>query len=108
MMKNLENYLIDNEVFLEHIVQKGHVIKHVYNDEFNGLDEIQSHCKYIKDTHNIYIYPYCYLVEESKQKDSFYVFLNYYLGDVGIKQFTDLKTFYDVLCYIFLVQYYFL
>ena len=103
MIKNLENYLIDNNVFLDHIIHKGHIIKQDVNNE------LEDHCKYIKDTHNIYIHPYCYLVEESEHKHIFYVFLNFYMSDdKGIKKFTDIKTMYDVLCYVFMVQYYFL
>lgn len=102
MIKNLENYLIDNDVFLEHIIHKGYIIKQ------DGGTEIEQHCQYIKDTFNIYIHPYCYLVEKSEQRQTFYVYLNYYMEDGCIKKFTDIKTMYDVLCFIFLVQYYFL
>lgn len=102
MIKNLENYLIDNDIFLDHIINthKGYNIKQSDNKE---LDQ---HCQYIKDTHSINIIPYCYLVESSENRDTFYVFLNYY--EKGITKFTDIQSMYDVLCFIFMVQYYFL
>lgn len=104
----LHNFLIDNDVFFEHILCK-------YNT--NVIEEENSISNIISEKYNIDFLPYYYTVEvlaSKEQRDLFYLFLNNYISLVCDKETTYIKSVEDIsdlfecLCFIYLAQYYFL
>ena len=108
-MKPLANFLIENDVFIKHIFQN-------YMLDPKYIIPLNHHSIGIQDKFNIDINPYVFIVEQlatTDQKEMFYISLNYYLklNDTcanEIKEVDDIKTIYDTLCYIYMVQYFFL
>lgn len=104
-MKSLSNILIENDMFISHVFQK---------EKLNI--PIQKHCIDLQEKYNIDISPYVFIVENiasTKKQNMFYVALNYYLNlndptTYKIKDSSDIKSMYDILCYIYMVQYFFL
>ena len=109
-IKLLSNYLIETDVFMDHVMKNYNITSIDKNHT-----ELQHKCNSLKEIFNIDIYPYCYIIEclaDMKQKSMFYLCLNYYLNMIdknhNINVFDEITTLYDILCYIFMVQYFFL
>lgn len=108
-MKLLVNFFIENDVFVKHILNN-------YLLDPKHTIPLHHHCTEIQERFNIDINPYIYIVEQlatTDQKEMFYISLNYYLklndkDSHKIMEINDIKTLYDILCYIFMVQYFFL
>jgi len=114
MRDNVSHHLIDNYIFLPHVWNKANVdpesfIHHVYGDD------VTTHINNLKMLHHIDLFPYYYITDvlmSKVQRAMFYTFLNLYISkvseDVHISCFSDIHSCFEVLCYIYLVQYYFL
>ena len=112
-IKSLSHYLIETDIFMDHVLKNYNITNIASN--LNDNIQLQNKCNSLKEVHNIDIYPYCFIIEEiadEKQRKMFYLCLNYYLNMIeknhNIRVFNDIKTLYDILCYIFMVQYFFL
>lgn len=107
----LQNSLIDNDVFFEHILCK-------YNIDVNNIDVMIEDDIYnqISETYNIDFLPYYITVEvlaSKEQRKVFYLFLNNYMKSVcetsdDINSVKDISNLFECLCFIYLTQYYFL
>ena len=109
---NISSYLIQTDVFISHFLTKEDIDPETYTCELYKSNN--EHCRELLQTHGVDMYPYYYIVEVQAQalsRQLFYVFFNQLLEGIGntpINKFEDISTVLDALCYIYMVQYYFL
>jgi hypothetical protein len=107
LMKALSSIMMDTRVFLEHYTKCKMMDTDMYK-EYVYTHQEEQYSQYILDNYNIYVKPYIFILNTSKQHDIFFLYFNKYFGDTEIHSITEAKSLYDVLSLIFFIQYYFL